>query len=63
MAITTELQRALDSLSRLDGPDFMALASWMKQEGRKALRERGATDTQIGPCWMDIDLFDDAPLG
>mgnify|MGYP003375129843 CR=1 FL=1 len=63
MTISVELQQALESLSKLDGSDFLAIASWMKQEGREALRARGANDNQIGPCRMDIDRFNDAPLG
>ncbi|MBI5173322.1 MAG: hypothetical protein HY986_10565 [Candidatus Melainabacteria bacterium] len=61
--VTRELADALSKLKELSGADIMAVASWLRGEGRKALRERGATDEQIGPARMDIDRFDDAPLG
>lgn len=63
MTIKKELEEALDKLRVLEGEDFMAIASWMRQEGRAALRERGASDDNIGPCRLDIDKFGDAPLG
>lgn len=58
-----ELMEALAALRSLNGADFMAIAAWFRQEGRAVLRERGATDEQIGPARMDIDRFGDAPLG
>jgi hypothetical protein len=61
MAINKELAEALDKLRAIKGEDFMAVASWMRQEGRAALRERGASDDNIGPCRLDIDKFGDAP--
>lgn len=58
-----ELAAALKALEALSGEDIMAIASWLRGEGRKALRERGATDELIGPMRCDIDRWDDAPLG
>lgn len=58
-----ELMEALAALRTLNGEDFMAIAAWLRQEGRAVLRDRGATDEQIGPARMDIDRFGDAPLG
>jgi hypothetical protein len=63
MEPSDQLVAALSALRPLDGEDFMALASWAKGEGRKALRDRGATDAQIGAMRMDVDRMDDAPLG
>jgi hypothetical protein len=63
MAINKKLAEALDKLRALEGEDFMAVASWLRQEGRAALRERGASDDNIGPYRLDIDNFGDAPLG
>lgn len=62
MEASKELIEALTALKNLDGADFMAVASWLRQEGRSSLRARGATDDKIGPCRLDIDKFDDAPL-
>lgn len=58
-----ELAEALEKLKVLGGEDIMAIAYWLRGEGRKALRERGATDTEIGPMRFDIDQMGDAPLG
>ena len=63
MEMSKELGEALDAMKKLDGADFMAIASWLRQEGRAMLRARGATDDKIGSCRLDIDRFDDAPLG
>ncbi|GEM_PF-4073689 len=43
-----ELAEALEKLKALGGEDIMAIACWLRGEGRKALRERGATDKEIG---------------
>lgn len=63
MEPSDQLVAALTAIKDLGGEDFMALASWVKGEGRKALRARGATDAQIGAARMDVDLMDDAPFG
>lgn len=61
--MSNELKEALKALQKLEGTDFMALASWLRGEGRQHLRERGASDNEIGPARLDIDCFGDAPLG
>jgi len=61
--MTKELVEALAKLKPLSGEDIMAVASWLRGEGRVALRDRGATDEQIGPMRLDIDRLGDAPLG
>ena len=58
-----ELSEALDNLKALGGDDIMAIACWLRGEGRKALRDRGAIDKEIGPMRFDIDQMGDAPLG
>ncbi len=63
MEPSDQLVTALAAIKNLGGEDFMALASWAKGEGRKALRARGLTDAQIGAARLDVDLMDDAPLG
>lgn len=63
MEAKKELNEALDKLRVLDGEDLMAIAYWLRGEGRAALRERGANDKNIGPMRMDIDNLGDAPLG
>lgn len=63
MEITKELAEALDKLRVLDGEDIMAVAAWLRGNGRAALRERGATDANIGGMRLDIDQLGDAPLG
>lgn len=61
--MSKELAEALEKLRALGGEDIMAIANWLRGQGRKALRERGATDKEIGPMRMDIDQMGDAPLG
>lgn len=63
MSPTPELLQALMALRKLTGEDLMAIAAWLRQQGRTELRARGATDENIGPARMDIDRFGDAPLG
>ena len=50
----------LGDFQRLDSADAMAIAAWCKGEGRKALRERGVTDKQIGPARFDFDKIGEA---
>jgi hypothetical protein len=50
-----QLIAALSAIKNLGGEDFGAIASWMKGEGRKALRDREATDVAIGPIRLDTD--------
>jgi hypothetical protein len=63
MEVSSEMVAALAALQKLGGEDFSAIQSWMKGEGRKALRDRGASDTQIGGMRLGTDLLGDAPLG
>ncbi len=57
------LRAALADIQRLDAPDFVALASWLKGDGRQALKSRGLTDKDIGAARFDTDKWGDAPLG
>jgi len=61
--MTTELAAALAAIKKLPGEDIMALAAWLRGQGRASLRERGANDSDIGPMRLDIDKLGDAPLG
>lgn len=61
--MSKELAEALEKLRALGGEDIMAIACWLRGKGRKALRERGATDKEIGAMRLDIDQMGDAPLG
>ncbi|MDB5093426.1 MAG: hypothetical protein JWO85_1527 [Candidatus Eremiobacteraeota bacterium] len=63
MQPSDQLVAALAAIKNLGGEDFSAIASWMKGEGRKALRDRGATDNAIGGMRLDTDRLGDAPLG
>ncbi len=58
-----ELKQALKDIQQLKGEEVMALASWLKAEGRAKLKQQGATDSDIGAARFDIDRFGEAPLG
>ncbi len=58
-----ELKQTLKDIQKLKGEEVMALASWLKAEGRAKLKQQGATDSDIGAARFDIDRFGEAPLG
>ena len=62
-APSPELKQALKNIQKLKGEEVMALASWLKAEGRAKLKQQGATDSDIGAARFDIDRFGEAPLG
>lgn len=62
-APSPELKQALKDIQKLKGEEVMALASWLKAEGRAKLKQQGATDSDIGAARFDIDRFGEAPLG
>ncbi len=57
------LLAAVSEIRTLDAADFTALKSWLKGDGRQALRDRGVTDRDIGALRLDTDRWGDAPLG
>lgn len=61
--LSPELKQALKDIQNLKGEEVMALASWLKAEGRAKLKQQGATDSDIGAARFDIDRFGEAPLG
>lgn len=63
MAASSELSKALDAIRGLKGDDFLAIKSWMQGEGRAKLRDRGATDEQIGAARIGTDLYGDSQYG
>lgn len=62
-AASPELKQTLKDIQKLKGEEVMALASWLKAEGRAKLKQQGATDGDIGAARFDIDRFGEAPLG
>jgi len=62
-ALSPALKQALKDIQALDGPEAMALASWLSGEGRSKLKTLGATDAEIGPARFNVDRFGEAPLG
>ncbi len=53
--ITAELKSALEAIKNVGTEDLLALAQWLRGEGREALKDRGADDNLIGPARIEID--------
>jgi hypothetical protein len=62
-SISGGLKATLAGIRDLDSADFAALTSWLQGNGRAQLRDRGATDQDIGGARPGIDKAGDAPVG
>jgi hypothetical protein len=49
------LEKTEAAILDLDGPDRDAVLKWLRGDGRSALHDRGASDSDIGPAHSGID--------